>query len=62
MYRYKVYTTIVIKGQIYQHMVIYKSLKEIDKDMIRYDTINRYYEELVKCDAYHIHIVESYHK
>lgn len=60
MYRYDVYTTIVIKGKVYQYMVIYKSIKEIDEDMIRYDTINRYHDKLIKCDAYNINIIRKF--
>ncbi len=60
MYKYDVYTTIAIKDKIYQHLVIYKSSKEIDEDMIRYDTVNRYCKELFKCDAYHITIVKKF--
>lgn len=47
MYRYDVYVTIVIKGEIYQDLLIFKSFKEIDEDDIRYDAINRYYKNYV---------------
>ena len=60
MYRYDVYTTIVINDKVYQYKVIYKSIKEIDEDMIRYDTINRYYEKLDKCDTYRIDIIRKF--
>lgn len=60
MYSYHVYTTIVIEGKIYQHLVIYKSFKEIDEDDIRYDTINRYCKELFKCDSYRINIIRKF--
>lgn len=60
MYKYCVTTTIVIKGKIYQNLVIYKSVKEIDNDIIAYDTVNRYYDKLLKCDEYHIDIVRMF--
>ena len=60
MYKYEVYTTIVIKGEIYQQLVIYKSSKEIDEDTIRYDTVNRYCKELFKCDSYRINIIRKF--
>lgn len=58
MYKYCVTTTIVIKGKIYQDLVIYKSVKEID--IIRYDIVNRYYDKLLKCDECRIDIVRMF--
>ena len=60
MYKYCATTTIVIKGKIYQDLVIYKSVKEINNDIIRYDTVNRYFDKLLKCDEYRIDIVRMY--
>jgi len=60
MYKYYATTTIRIKGKIYQDLVIYKSVKEIDNDIIRYDTVNRYYDKLLKCDEYRIDIVRLF--
>lgn len=60
MYRYDVYVTIVIKGEIYQDLLIFESLKEIDEDDIRYDAINRYYKKLSKCDSYLINIIKKF--
>lgn len=60
MYRYDVYITIVIKGEIYQDLLIFKSFKAIDEDDIRYDAINRYYKKLNKCDSYKITIVRNF--
>lgn len=57
MYKYYVYTTIVIKGKIYQHLTIYGSFHKIPEDLIKLDISNRYRDELLKCDEYHINIV-----
>lgn len=57
MYKYNVYTTIVIKGKKYQHLGIYESLYKIPEDLIKLDISNIYRDELLKCDDYRINIV-----
>ena len=60
MYRYFVYTTIFIKGTIYQYLDIYKCKDKVNGDIFRTESLFKYLDEISKYDDYTIAIIRQF--
>lgn len=57
MYTYYVYTTIFIKGKIYEYLDIVVTTRPYNRDRIINDYKEKYYDKIIKSDRYLIRIV-----